>query len=136
MCTAICFKTKDFYFGRTLDYDYSYLEEVTVTPRNFEFNLRHTEPLRSHYAMIGMAYIFDGYPLYYDAANERGLAMAALSLPKSAHYSKIMCGRENIAQFGSCIREHPEDAQQLHQLEGQGSHKSSRNLELLYVSYL
>lgn len=99
MCTAICFKTKDFYFGRTLDYDFSYLEEVTVTPRNFEFKLRHTDPLYTHYAMIGMAYIFDGYPLYYDAANERGLAMAALSFPKSAHYNKIINGRENIAQF-------------------------------------
>lgn len=99
MCTAICFKTKDFYFGRTLDYDFSYLEEVTVTPRNFEFTLRHTEPLRSHYAMIGMAYVFDGYPLYYDASNEHGLAMAALSFPKNAHYGNIIIGRENIAQF-------------------------------------
>lgn len=33
MCTAVTYKTKDFYFGRTLDYEYSYKEEITITPR-------------------------------------------------------------------------------------------------------
>lgn len=28
MCTAISYKAKDFYFGRTLDYESSYGEEV------------------------------------------------------------------------------------------------------------
>ena len=32
MCTAATYKTKDFYFGRTLDYDFSYGEEITITP--------------------------------------------------------------------------------------------------------
>ena len=40
MCTAITYQTKDFYFGRTLDYDASYAEEVTVTPRNFPLSFR------------------------------------------------------------------------------------------------
>ena len=30
MCTAITYKTKDFYFGRTLDYEISYGDEVTI----------------------------------------------------------------------------------------------------------
>ena len=34
MCTAATYKTKDFYFGRTLDYEFSYGDEITVTPRN------------------------------------------------------------------------------------------------------
>ena len=34
MCTAATYKTKDFYFGRTLDYEFSYGEEVVITPRN------------------------------------------------------------------------------------------------------
>ena len=34
MCTAITYKTKDFYFGRTLDYDFSYGEEIVVIPRS------------------------------------------------------------------------------------------------------
>ena len=35
MCTAAVYQTRDFYFGRTLDYGYSYGEGVTVTPRNY-----------------------------------------------------------------------------------------------------
>ena len=36
MCTAATYKTKDFYMGRTLDYECSYGEEVTITPRNYD----------------------------------------------------------------------------------------------------
>ncbi|MBE6942609.1 MAG: linear amide C-N hydrolase, partial [Ruminococcaceae bacterium] len=79
MCTAVTYKTKDFYFGRTLDYEFSYQEEVTVTPRNFPFAFRNGRVLRDHYALIGMAYVVDGYPLYYDAVNEKGLGMAGLN---------------------------------------------------------
>ena len=35
MCTAATYKTNDFYFGRTLDNDFSYGEKVTITPRNY-----------------------------------------------------------------------------------------------------
>ena len=35
MCTAATYKTKDFYFGRTLDYEFSYGDEITITPRNY-----------------------------------------------------------------------------------------------------
>ena len=45
MCTASTYKTKDFYIGRTLDYEFSYGEEVTVTPRNCEFDFRHAGKL-------------------------------------------------------------------------------------------
>ena len=40
MCTAATYKTKDFYFGRTLDYEFSYGNEITITPRNYEFNFK------------------------------------------------------------------------------------------------
>lgn len=78
MCTAATYKTKDFYFGRTLDYEFSYGDEITITPRNFPFKFRHINECNSHFAMIGMAHIADGYPLYYDAMNEKGLCMAGL----------------------------------------------------------
>ena len=42
MCTAATYLTKDFYFGRTLDYEFSYGEEITVTPRNYPFHFRKT----------------------------------------------------------------------------------------------
>ena len=89
MCTAVTYKTKDFYFGRTLDYDISYGEQVTITPRNFLFRFRHTQEVSRHYAMIGMAFVKDGYPLYYDAVNEKGLCMAGLNFVGNAHYGKI-----------------------------------------------
>ena len=41
MCTAATYRSQDFYFGRTFDYEFNYGEEVTVTPRNYPFPLRH-----------------------------------------------------------------------------------------------
>lgn len=109
MCTAATYKTKDFYFGRTLDYEYSYKEEVTITPRNYEFKFRNVNNLTSHYAIIGMAFISDDYPLYYDAVNEEGLAIAGLNFVGNAYYNERQLNKENIAQFelipyllGSC----------------------------------
>lgn len=99
MCTAATYKTNDFYFGRNLDYDFSYGEEVTVTPRNFLLSFREEKNIRSHYAMIGMAHIAQDYPLYYDAVNEKGLAMAGLNFVGNAYYSKRKEGKNNIAQF-------------------------------------
>lgn len=87
MCTAAAYKTKDFYFGRTLDNEFSYGEEVTVTPRNYVFNFRNAGVVKSHYAIIGMAHISEGYPLYYDGVNEKGLGMAGLNFVGNACYS-------------------------------------------------
>ena len=55
MCTAATYKTEDFYFGRNLDYEFSYGDEVTVTPRAYPFALRCMGNFRTKYAMIGMA---------------------------------------------------------------------------------
>lgn len=87
MCTAVAYKTRDFYFGRTLDNDFSYNEEVTVTPRNFPFFFTEGKVLEYHYAIIGMAYVSDNYPLYYDAVNEKGLCMAGLNFVGNAVYN-------------------------------------------------
>ena len=99
MCTAATYKTKDFYMGRTLDYEFSYGDEITVTPRNYPFHFRHMEELENHYAIIGMAHVADDYPLYYDAVNEKGLGMAGLNFVGNAVYQEIQEGRENVAQF-------------------------------------
>lgn len=99
MCTAATYQTKDFYFGRTLDYEFSYGDEVTVTPRNFPFHFRHAGNMVSHYAMIGMAYVAQGVPLYYDAVNEKGLGMAGLNFVGNAVYRDVTEGKDNIAQF-------------------------------------
>ncbi len=99
MCTAATYKTKDFYFGRTLDYEFSYGDQICITPRNYSFNFRHTDKLNSHYALIGMAHIVDNFPLYYDAMNEKGLAIAGLNFVGNAKYSKVKKNKLNIAQF-------------------------------------
>ena len=99
MCTAATYQTKDFYFGRTLDLNASYGEEVTVTPRNFPLHFRHMGVLEHHHAIIGMALVADGYPLYFDAVNEKGLAMAGLNFVGYAHYNRPESGRNNIATF-------------------------------------
>lgn len=99
MCTAITLKTKDFYFGRTLDNEFSYIEQVTVTPRNFGLDFKCGISLKNHLAIIGMAFVQNDFPLYYDAMNEAGLAMAGLSFPKNAYYRKPVEGKENIAYF-------------------------------------
>lgn len=99
MCTAATYKTKDFYFGRTLDYEFSYGDEVTVTPRNYPFNFRSMGEVKAHYAMIGMAYVAQGCPLYYDAVNEKGLGVAGLNFVGNAHYNEPQEGRDNVAQF-------------------------------------
>lgn len=99
MCTAATYKTKDFYFGRNLDYDFSYGEEITVVPRKYLFEFTNGEKTDSHYAMIGMAHIADGYPLFYDAFNEKGLCMAGLNFVGNAHYAKPSDGCDNVATF-------------------------------------
>lgn len=99
MCTAATYKTKYFYFGRTLDYEFSYGDEITVTPRKFPFEFRHMGKRDSHYAIIGMAHVAGGYPLYYDAINEKGVGMAGLNFVGNAVYQVVEAGRDNVAQF-------------------------------------
>ena len=99
MCTAVTYKTDCFYFGRTLDNDFSYFEQVTVTPRNFVFDFRNGKTIKNHLAIIGMAYVADGYPLYYDAVNEKGLCMAGLNFVGNAYYFHPAYDKDNTAQF-------------------------------------
>ncbi len=94
MCTAISFKTKDHYFGRTLDLEYHYNESVVITPRNFSFPFSD-----NHYALIGIATVIDSYPLYYEATNEKGLSMAGLNFPGNAFFHPVDESKINVAPF-------------------------------------
>lgn len=99
MCTSITFTGKDFYFGRTLDLERSFGEEVVIAPRNFPLPFRQRPHVEHHYAIIGMAHVSDGYPLYYDAVNEAGLCMAGLNFPGFTRYGEYREGKENVASF-------------------------------------
>lgn len=99
MCTAATYQTKDHYFGRTLDYEFSYQETVTITPRNYPFHFRKVPDLEQHYALIGMAMVVEDYPLYYDATNEKGLSMAGLNFPDNTDYKDYAEEKDNVAPF-------------------------------------
>lgn len=99
MCTAVTCKTDSFYFGRTLDYEFSYGESITIMPRKYRLKFTHSAELDEHYAVIGISHIAKNYPLFYDAANEKGLCAAGLNFNKSAVYSDGMFGRTSVAQF-------------------------------------
>lgn len=97
MCTAITYHGHSFYFGRTLDHERSFGEEVVLTPRRFSLPFRQSRELTRHHAILGMAHVAGGYPLYYDACNERGLCMAGLNFTGFARYGGA--GRDRIAPF-------------------------------------
>ncbi len=99
MCTAISFKTKDHYFGRTLDLEYHYNESVVITPRNYSFTFRNGKEIKNHFAIIGIATVIYDYPLYYEATNEKGLSVAGLNFPHNAHYFPVSDNKENLAPF-------------------------------------
>ena len=95
MCTAVTLQTDAFYFGRNLDLERGYGEYLVITPRRFPLWSTGEE----HYALIGVAHLRQGYPLYYDAVNERGLCMAGLRFVHSAVYHKEQPGRENVPAY-------------------------------------
>ena len=99
MCTCITYTNKDFYFGRNLDLDCSFGETVTITPRSFPLIFRKAERQDHHYAMIGMASANDSFPLYAEAVNEKGLAMAGLNFPGNAFYQQPDGKGLEIASF-------------------------------------
>ncbi len=96
MCTALSFKH---FFGRNLDYEFSYGEQIAIAPRNFDYSFRYNQSPKNQYALIGMAHVFEGYPLYYDAMNEKGLGMAGLNFVGNAYFGKADKEKQNVCAF-------------------------------------
>lgn len=99
MCTSIVFSPKDHYFGRNLDLEISFCQEVVITPRNYNFKYRGMPDMKQHYALIGIALVADEYPLYFDAANEKGLGMAGLNYPDNFKAFDVQEGKDNVTTF-------------------------------------
>ena len=99
MCTAINYHSNNHYFGRNLDVEHSYGERIVITPRNYVFCFHNMPSVEHHPAIIGMAAVIDGYPLYFDATNEYGLSMAGLNFPGNACYFPVKPDKDNIATF-------------------------------------
>ncbi len=101
MCTAASYlAAKDrLYFGRTLDYGCSYGESIVCVPRNFPFDFKYEKSMKNHYSLIGTAHVSDGYPLFYDCVNEKGLAMAGLNFVDNAVFHTKKSQGINVATF-------------------------------------
>lgn len=96
MCTAI---NKNRFFGRNLDWVEGFGEEVFLLERNAPIVFRHEKSPKTHPAVIGTAKVVDGLPLYFDGANEEGLAVAGLNFPSNAVYHSFKEGKVNVASF-------------------------------------
>lgn len=100
MCTSIAWNNGDFYFGRNLDLEVPFGQQVVITPREHAFALRRAGRMARHYAMIGMGTVLNNCPLYAEAVNEKGLGIAGLNFPENAHYPpEEKPGAANITPF-------------------------------------
>ncbi|MBQ6830147.1 MAG: choloylglycine hydrolase [Clostridia bacterium] len=99
MCTVVSARGKHRYTGRTLDLEYSYNECVTVTPRQYPFVFTNGDASRSHTALVGMAAVSEGVPLYFDAMNEQGLCMAGLHFPTHCYFPPPQGTGDEVAPF-------------------------------------
>ena len=102
MCTAVRFSDAkgNMYFGRNLDWSCGYGQKVVITPRGWQAPYRFIDSAPTQQAIIGMGIIEQNYPLYFDCANENGLACAGLNFPGFAQYAASpVDDRTNIAAF-------------------------------------
>lgn len=103
MCTGVRFSDNDgnMYFGRNLDWTEGYGEKVVITPHEYKYQSAYLGQMTPRFgALIGMAIVVDNTPLYFDCANESGLAVAGLNFPGYAEYEKEpVDGKTNIAAY-------------------------------------
>lgn len=100
MCTAILMKNGERYFGRNLDLERGFGERLVLVPRHVPLGFRKVLHMENHFAMMGMATVVDGYPLFAEAVNEKGVAMAGLNFPQNAVFSaKSEENKDNVAPF-------------------------------------
>lgn len=92
MCTSIVLRAGNTYTGRNLDLEYSFGERVVILPRRFPLTFRRMPPLPEHQAVIGMAAVADGFPLFAEGVNEAGVYLAGLNFPRSARYQAEAAG--------------------------------------------
>ena len=102
MCTGVRFSDADgnMYFGRNLDWSVGYGEKVVLTPRGYKYNTAFLGENTANPAVIGMGIIVENTPLYFDCANENGLAIAGLNFPGYAKYADApVDGKTNVAAY-------------------------------------
>lgn len=103
MCTAIRFTDPagHMFFGRNLDWSFSYGERVVIAPRGYELKTSPFGATRNmQNPVFGMGIVEEDTPLYFDCANTAGLAVAGLNFPGYARYETVpVGGRTNVASW-------------------------------------
>lgn len=102
MCTGIRFSDDkgNMFFGRNLDWSTGYGEKVVVTPRGYKYKSAFLGEMANSPALIGMGIVAENVPLYFDCANEHGLAIAGLNFPGYAAYEQTAVeGKTNVAAY-------------------------------------
>ena len=102
MCTSIRFNDDkgNMFFGRNLDWSNAYGQKVVITPRKYRYKSAFLGEVTGASALIGMGIVADGVPLYFDCANEWGLAIAGLNFPGYASYEQSAVeGKTNVAAY-------------------------------------
>ena len=102
MCSGVRFNDDkgNMYFGRNLDWSVGYGQKIVITPKGYQYHSAFLGDIAPRYAMIGMGIIEENVPLYFDCANEAGLAIAGLNFPGYAQYEKdAVDGKHNISAY-------------------------------------
>lgn len=102
MCTGVRFSDKDgnMFFGRNLDWSEGYGQKVVITPRGYKYKSAFLGEMSNSPALIGMGIVAENTPLYFDCANEHGLAVAGLNFPGYADYETApVDGKTNVAAY-------------------------------------
>lgn len=102
MCSGVRFSDDkgNMYFGRNLDWSVGYGQKVVITPKGYNYHSAFLGDIAPRYAVIGMGIVEENVPLYFDCANEAGLAIAGLNFPGYAEYEKdAVDGKHNISAY-------------------------------------
>lgn len=100
MCTSVALRRESLFFGRNMDIDYNFGEEAVVSPMNFPLTFKKIPPCDKHYPFIGMAAVYENYPLYAEGMNDSGLCIAALKFDGNAHYcDSVSSGKTMVAPY-------------------------------------
>lgn len=102
MCTGVRFSDNkgNMYFGRNLDWSTGYGQRIVVTPKGYKYHSAFLGEMQPKYAIIGMGIVQENTPLYFDCANDAGLAIAGLNFPGYAEYApSAVEGKTNVAAY-------------------------------------
>lgn len=102
MCTGIRFTDNNghMYFGRNLDWSCGYGQHVVITPTGWAPNSPFGAITTLKHPVYGMGIVAQNTPLYFDCANDAGLAVAGLNFPGYAQYEKdAVKGKTNVCAW-------------------------------------